>query len=110
MFGPDVPASVTPQELKMISEGVRFIEKMQGSPIDKSRVDDNVADMRKLFFKSIVASRNLPAGTVLRREHLGLKKPAGGIPAAEIDNVIGKTLMRAIERDMPLKSEDIGSP
>lgn len=110
MFGPDVPASVTPQELHMISEGIRFIEEMQTSPVDKSAVDDNIAAMRKIFFKSIVASRNLPAGTVLLREHLSIKKPANGIPASDIDSVIGKTLMRAVERDMPLKFEDIKSP
>src|SRR5262249_4822376 len=35
MFGPDVPASVTTAELKQLVEGIRFIERMRPSPLDK---------------------------------------------------------------------------
>ena len=109
MFGPDVAASVTPAELRTICDGVRFIEKMRSSPIDKTNIDDNVAALRDIFFKSVVAAHDLPAGTILTRAHLDLKKPGNGIPAAQLDAVIGKTLRRAISRDKPLKFEDIQS-
>lgn len=109
MFGPDVAASVTPVELRMICDGVRFIEKMRGSPIDKANVNGDVAALRDMFFKSVVAAQDLPAGTVLTRAHLDLKKPGNGIPAAQLDAVIGKTLRHAISRDGQLKFEDIQS-
>jgi N-acetylneuraminate synthase len=107
MFGPDVVASVTPAELKMICEGVRFTERMRAAPLDKTRVDDSVAGMRAIFFKSVVAAAALPAGTVLTRAHLALKKPGNGIPAAELDRVIGKTLRRAVDRDQALQHKDL---
>ena len=107
MFGPDVAASVTPAELRMICDGVRFIEKMRSSPIDKANVNGDVAALRDIFFKSVVAAHDLPAGTVLTRAHLDLKKPGNGIPAAQLDAVIGKTLRHAISRDGQLKFEDI---
>lgn len=109
MFGPDVAASVTPAELRLICDGVRFVENMRGSPIDKARINGDVAALRDVFFKSVVAAQDLPAGTVLTRAHLDLKKPGNGIPAAQLDAVIGKTLRHAISRDGQLKFEDIQS-
>ena len=35
MFGPDVVASVTTAELRQLVDGVRFIERMRGNPLDK---------------------------------------------------------------------------
>jgi N,N'-diacetyllegionaminate synthase len=107
MFGPDVAASVTPAELRMICDGVRFTERMRHAPIDKAQVDGSVAGMRDIFFKSVVAARDLPAGTVLARRDLDLKKPGNGIPAAQLDSLVGKTLRQAVGRDSPLKHEDI---
>lgn len=107
MFGPDVVASVTPAELRQIVEGVRFVERMRASPLDKTRVDDGVAAMRDIFFKSVVAADDLAAGTVLAPEHLGLKKPGGGIPAARLDELLGRTLSRAVDRDRQLTFEDL---
>jgi N,N'-diacetyllegionaminate synthase len=109
MFGPDVVASVTPAELRVICDGVRFIERMRNAPLDKTRVDGTVSAMRDIFFKSVVAAHDLAAGTVLTREHLDLKKPGNGIPAAQLDSVIGKTLRKAIGQDEPLKFEDFQS-
>jgi N,N'-diacetyllegionaminate synthase len=110
MFGPDVAASVTPAELRMICDGIHFIERMRRSPVDKTSIGGGVAEMRGIFFKSVVAARDLPAGTILEREHLALKKPGSGIPAAQLDAVIGKKLMSAVTCDSPLKFEDIQSP
>jgi N,N'-diacetyllegionaminate synthase len=110
MFGPDVAAPVTPSELRMICDGVRFIERMRYAPLDKTNVDGSIAAMRDIFFKSVVAAHDLAAGTVLMREHLGLKKPGNGIPAAQLQSVIGKTLRTGVGRDEPLKFEDFQSP
>lgn len=46
-FGPDVPASITIDELRQLVQGVRFIEKMK--PVDKDEQAKSMADMRRLF-------------------------------------------------------------
>lgn len=107
MFGPDVVASVTPQELKQLVEGVRFIEKMAAHPVNKDVVDPRAAPMRQIFFKSVVPLQNLAAGTMLAPELLGLKKPGTGIPAADLDKVVGRVLKRAVSKDTPLQQEDL---
>ncbi len=107
MFGPDVIASVTPDELKTLVEGVRFIECMKASPLDKKRVADHIAPLRDIFMKGLVAAADLPAGTVLEVAHLGAKKPATGISASRIDEVVGRRLARDVVRDAPLVEEDL---
>jgi N,N'-diacetyllegionaminate synthase len=107
MFGPDVPASVTTAELRQLVEGVRFIERMRASPVDKDAAAGEVAAMRHLFTKSVVARMDLPAGTVLRRDHLSFKKPGTGIPSERVGSVLGRPLRRAVARDQLLTWEDL---
>jgi N,N'-diacetyllegionaminate synthase len=107
MFGPDVAASVTPQELKQLVDGVRFTERMAAHPISKDVADPRTAPMRQIFFKSIVPLADLAAGTVLTREMLGLKKPGTGIPAAQLNQTIGRTLKRAVTKDIALQQDDV---
>jgi len=107
MFGPDVPASVTTGELRQLVDGVRFVERMRASPVDKDAAARDVAAMRQLFTKSVVARVDLPAGTVLEAEHLSVKKPGTGIPAERIGSVLGRGLRRDVARDQLLTWEDL---
>jgi N,N'-diacetyllegionaminate synthase len=107
MFGPDVVASVTPAELKQLVNGVRFIENMAANPVQKNEMDPRTAPMRQIFFKSVVPLDNLSAGTTLTRSLLGLKKPGTGIPAAQLEAVVGRTLKHAVAKDVPLQQEDL---
>jgi N,N'-diacetyllegionaminate synthase len=107
MFGPDVVASVTPAELKQLVDGVRFIESMAANPVQKNAIDPRTAPMRQIFFKSVVPLHDMAAGTKLTRNMLGLKKPGTGIPAADFENIIGRTLKRAVTKDTPLQQDDL---
>lgn len=107
MFGPDVVASVTPAELKQLVDGVRFVERMHAAPADKTAVGDDVAAMRKLFFKSVVAARDLTPGTMLTLADLALKKPGTGIPAADVGTLVGRQINRAIARDEQIALKDL---
>jgi N-acetylneuraminate synthase len=107
MFGPDVVASVTSEELRQLVDGVRFVEAMAAHPVDKTTVADHVAPLRDIFLKSVVPLADLAAGTVLQRDHLGFKKPGTGIPASEYESVVGQKLSRNVKRDVPLVREDL---
>ena len=80
MFSPDLAASVTTSELRQLVEGIRFIEKMKASPVDKDAIAAETAPIRRLFTKSLVAWVDLPAGTLLKKDHLTAKKPGTGMP------------------------------
>lgn len=107
MFGPDVPSSITSKELRQLVEGVRSIEKMTANPVEKEEVAAELAPLRQIFTKSFYASSFLPAGTILDAEHLLLKKPGKGIPAAQLPNLIGRKLRRSLQSDELLLLEDI---
>lgn len=107
MFGPDVASSVTTPELKQLVDGVRFIEKMLANPLDKDRVSGEMAPLRNLFTKSVVARIQIPAGTVLGEEHLAAKKPGTGIPAARLPALLGARTLRTIQQDELLSDADL---
>lgn len=106
MFGPDVTASVTTEELKQITDGVRFISDMNANPVDKTVTPENVAELRDIFLKSLVPAENLPAATVLEARHIAAKKPGTGIPASQFKSLIGRKLARCVQRDRPFVEED----
>jgi N,N'-diacetyllegionaminate synthase len=56
-----------------------------------------------------VARVNLPAGTVLQEEHLALKKPGTGIPAASLREVIGRRLHCDVRANQMLQQSDLSS-
>ena len=107
MFGPDVVASVTTQELRQLVDGIRFIERMNAHPLDKDASAKETAPLRKLFTRSLVASTDLPAGTVIAREHVAIKKPGTGLAPDRLDEIIGRRLARPVVADQLLAAEDI---
>lgn len=107
MFGPDVPASITTTELATLVRGVRYIDAAHASPVDKDRVAAELAPMRALFGRSLVARRFLPAGHTLAHADLTAKKPGGGLPPARLDALVGRRLRRAVEADVPIGDEDL---
>ena len=108
MFGPDVPASITMEQLRELVDGIRFVERMRASPVDKDAVALDMAPLRAIFTKSLVAREPLPAGTVLTEAHLAGKKPGTGIPAERLPDFIGRVLRRNLERDEQIRADDIG--
>ena len=106
MFGPDVVASLTASDLQQMVEGVRFIERMNANPVDKTSVSADLDPLRKIFLKSVVPVADLPAGTVVSLADLTTKKPGTGIPACDIETLVGRKLVRDIRKDVPLTKDD----
>ncbi len=104
-FGPDVAASVTTAEMTQLTAGVRFIERALAHPADKNALADEMAPMRAMFGKSVVAARDLPAGHSLAARDLALKKPGTGIPAARVNELIGRRLKQSVAADTLLAEE-----
>lgn len=107
MFGPDVPASLTVEQLADLVAGVRFVETALAHPVDKEAVAAASTELRAMFGRSIVATRPLAAGTVLTAEDLAPKKPAGGLPAARLTELVGQRLRRDLQADEPLRDDDV---
>jgi N,N'-diacetyllegionaminate synthase len=107
MTGPDVTSSVTPDELKQLVTGARFIETMRAHPVNKTDAIAAAAPLRTLFTRSVATLVDLPEGAQLLREHLGLRKPGGGLPPAALDGLVGRRLRRPVRARTLLREEDL---
>ncbi|MGE0479631.1 MAG: N-acetylneuraminate synthase family protein [Phycisphaerae bacterium] len=102
MFGPDVVASLTLDDLRRLVDGVRFLDRARGAPVDKDALAATLAPVRRAFMRSVVARVDLPAGTVLQPEHLVAKKPGTGVPAARLPELVGRRLTEPLRADEPV--------
>jgi N,N'-diacetyllegionaminate synthase len=110
MYGPDVTASVTTAELRQLVDGIGFIGRMLASPVDKDAAAARLAPMRQLFMKSVVAKVDLPAGAVLREEHLAVRKPGSGIAPDRLPELVGGRLVRSLTAGELLQVGDVVRP
>lgn len=107
MFGPDVSASLTLEEIKSIVSFSNDVCVLAESQVDKDEMARSLRDLKELFGRSVALSEEFPAGHVLTRDDLVPKKPGDGIPWAEKDDVVGKVLKYAVTADRLLKPKDL---
>jgi len=107
MFGPDVPVSLVPSELADLVRGARFIEVARTSRVDKDQVASDLLQVRRTFTKSLFARDDIPVGARVERQHLVAKKPGTGIPAADIDAIIGRRVIRHVRAGHMIDSADL---
>ncbi len=97
MEGPDHKASLEPQELKRMVEGIRKTELALGVGIKQA--SDSEKENRDIVRKSIVAASGIKKGEKYTEENLTVKRPGIGISPMRWDEVIGKTAGRDYETD-----------
>ncbi|MCX8108292.1 MAG: N-acetylneuraminate synthase family protein [Verrucomicrobiae bacterium] len=110
MFGPDVPASLDPEQLHTLAEGIRQIHRMLRKRVDKDAVARELEPLKRMFGKSIVAARHLKAGTILAAGDLAIKKPGTGLQPSRWNDVIGRRLRRDVPADTALTEADLEPP
>jgi N-acetylneuraminate synthase len=106
-FGPDVPASLTFEALKLMIEGIRFIELMRATPVDKASEAEAAAPLRQMFMKGLVVTRDIAAGETFAPGDLDARKPQAGVAVARYDDIVGRKAARAIRCGAFLQEEDL---
>jgi len=107
MYGSDARHSLVPAEFSDMVAGIRAIETMLGNPVQKDMMAASLTTMKEIFEKSIVTVQDIPNGTILTEEMLGIKKPGTGIPASELKKVIGRCTARDLAKDTLLQPDDL---
>ena len=101
----DNPGALEPAEWIDFVRQIREVEEALGEP-DSTELAAALESSRDWAFQALVAAVDLPAGTVLERSHLKAKRPLrGGIPAGELERVLGRTLTRAVKSDDQLEPD-----
>lgn len=104
MYGPDASLALEPEELEDLVRGIRTLEKMLANPVDKDDLEP-FGEMKRVFEKSVVTTADIPAGATIERTMLSAKKPGTGIPAAQLEDVVGRTALEPISADTVLTEE-----
>lgn len=100
MRGPDHSTSSDPAEFARLVQGIREVEAALGDGIKRPTEAEraNTVGMRR----SIVARRDLAAGTVLTETDVAFKRPGTGISPARFDEIVGRTLTAPLACDEAL--------
>lgn len=102
--GPDHAASFDPAQF---SEYVELIRSAAAALAPRPDVQEIERDVRRVSRQSLCTTTNLPAGHVIRPGDLTIKRPGTGIPASELEAVIGRTVRRAVEANRLLRADDL---
>jgi N-acetylneuraminate synthase len=103
--GPDSAFSLEPQEFKAMVEGVRIAERALG------RVDYGLsaAEIKsRAFRRSLFVVENILAGESFTQKNVRSIRPSYGLHTRHLEEVLGRTALRDIERGTPLAWEMIG--
>ncbi|MBV9581109.1 MAG: N-acetylneuraminate synthase family protein, partial [Chloroflexi bacterium] len=106
LSGPDHAASLEPTGLQKLVRDIRQIEMAMGSP-EKDLAPAEVP-VRARLGKSVVAARHIPAGAVISAEMLAAKSPGDGIPANQLERLVGRVAEIDVPCDKLLPSEALG--
>ncbi|MEK9147977.1 MAG: N-acetylneuraminate synthase family protein [Patescibacteria group bacterium] len=123
LWGADHKVSMTPEELKALVSGIRELERdpsKKAAYLEKDSVkagmgsgtkvlQEDEAVFRPYFRKSLMAGRDIPAGTVITADMLYAMRPqqyAGGLPSEEYGNVLGKVTKVGLKKYDPIRWEN----
>lgn len=97
MEGPDHIASLEPNQLKDMIAAVRNVSILLGEKVKEPREIEkvNIAVIRK----SIFFNKSLVKGHVVKIGDLIVKRPGNGLHSRFFDELLGKTLNVAVEKD-----------
>ncbi|MDA8630453.1 N-acetylneuraminate synthase family protein [Flavobacteriaceae bacterium] len=93
MEGPDHAASLEYTEFKSLVEGCKEIKQALGDRKEK-RISQGEMINRENLSKSLVASRNLKKGNLIKQEDVKVLSPGQGLSPQMLDKLIGKKLKR----------------
>jgi N-acetylneuraminate synthase len=102
--GPDHPVSIEPAELRELVRGIRIIEQARGS---EKAVFELERPIRAWAHHSVVTLKPIAAGEAFTLENTWVKRPGIGIPARELERVLGQHAARDLPADALVADGDI---
>lgn len=101
---PDAAFSMTPDEFKSMTDGIRQAEQALG----QIEYGPNTSEKDSLMFRrSIFVIEDIPAGETLTPDNIRVIRPGHGLHPAKLSDIIGKKARQYLEKGQPLTLEDI---
>lgn len=96
-FGPDSASSITFKDLKLITGFNNDFNEIKNSNIKKTN-SKKLLNMRYLFNKSLIASRDIKKGSKISLKDLKDVKPNIGISATNFEKIIGRKTKKNLKK------------
>lgn len=104
-IGMDNQMASEPDEMTQMVQNCKNVQIALGSPNRTVLFDE--LEQRKNMRRSVIASKDLKAGSKISIVDLDVKRPGTGIPPEEMKTLVGKILNRDIEANTLIKKSDI---
>jgi sialic acid synthase SpsE len=102
--GPDISCSMDPAELRFLIDRSREIHTALMNPKQRTGPEE---DVYRFARASVVADKDLSAGSVLTEADIWARRPGSGeIAGYDFDKVVGKKLKVSVQRNQQLKWSD----
>ena len=108
--GPDHHYALEPAEFISMARSIRVVEAAMGSSFKVIGEEERAKSA--LYWRSLHARADLPAGTTIRAEHLDVVRPNDGLHPRHLDDVLGLSVRRPLRAGQPItwaafKDEDV---
>ena len=97
MEGPDHKASLEPEELSLLVNSIRNLEKALGDGV--KRPSHSEERNKIIARKSLVAIKEISVGELFDVDNVGVKRPGNGLSPMYWDQVLGRPARRAFKVD-----------
>jgi len=102
--GPDISCSMDPAELRFLIDRSREIHTALMNPKKRTGPEE---DVYRFARASVVADKDLSAGSILTEADIWARRPGSGeIAGYDFDKVVGKKLKVSVQRNQQLKWSD----
>jgi N-acetylneuraminate synthase len=103
--GPDTGISIEPHELKDLIEGSRAVWRARGGAKTILPEEQPVIDFA---YATVVTTAPVKAGEPFSRDNIWVKRPGTGpIPAARLEEVLGRRALRDLKPDIHVAAADV---
>ncbi len=106
MEGPDHKASLEPEELRQMVEGIRKVELALGD--GRKQVSDSEKSNLRTARKSIIAGCLIEQGEFFTNENIEAKRPGYGISPMRWDDLVGRKAKRSYQKDELIYEDELG--
>lgn len=95
--GPDHKASMEPDEMKALVDGIRILEQALGS--EEKKVTESEAKNISIARKSIIAACDIKKGDIFTEKNITTKRPGTGISPIHWFEVLGTAAIKDFKKD-----------
>lgn len=106
MDGPDHIFAIEPGELKDMVGKIRDIESAVGEG-QKNGPSKEEMEMYVLARRSLIAKKDIAAGSIIQDEDIVVKRPGMGIHPSMLQHIVGRKAQKDIQADEPITWDSI---